>query len=318
MSLSPQPITSVACLNLDQIGRLLWAQSYAMAVQLNTSVQWKPYKDSKLLNLAYVLMPWKGGPGWVEVEQNQRRIQEKSKEYFDRGLDVLMKKFCEGPASVMRYLSDAEKIRDHALQGVAEAFRSASDINREVLGETSQGIKRLAVIKATSSIALAGMSGGLALAGGSVGLVATAGSVNLGFSLTKAVVKNWGELATVGALAIELSKDAASDLMQKGGEKMIGTGVAHVWTAAPKWAEAQKRIMTLSGDLARKTSTQKKAKIGRKLIASQQKLAGAEAQAAKGIQMVRIGKNVVRYVPVVFAGLDILDAIVEYQEDTSL
>jgi hypothetical protein len=286
-----------------------------MAVQFNTSIQWKPYRESKFLNFAYMLMPWKGGPGWVEVEQNQKRIQEQVTALFDRSVDGFLNKLSEGPEPVMRYLSASQRIRDESFQSISEAFASASDINSEVLGETREGIKRLALVKAASTITLAGLSGGVVLAGGSVGLVTAAQSVSLGFSLTKAVVTNWGEVKMAGALAIELAKD---QVPEKGGKMLSAAGMWNLWQTAPKWADAQKRVMKLSGDLAKKVSSQKRSKIGRKLINAQKDLAVAEAQAAKGAKMVTIGKNIARYAPVVFAGWDMYDAIVDYGEDTSL
>ncbi len=305
----------MACLSFEQIGRLLWSKSHAMAVQLNTSVHWKPYKDSKVLNLAYALMPWKEGPGWVEVAQDRQRIEESTRNFFDRSVDTFFNKLSEGPSGLMRYLADTEKIRDEALQAVQNTFMSASDINHQVLGETQEGVRRLAIIKAASSITLAGISGGVVLAGGSVGLVTATQSVSLGFSLTKAVIKNWGELKTVGAVAIELAKDKVPE---QGGKALTAAGFWNAWQASPKWVAAEKRVMSLSGDLARKISSQKKAKIGRKLLAAQKDLTNAEAQSAKGMKMMSIGKNIARYAPVVFAALDVYEAIVEYGEDTSL
>lgn len=75
--------------------------------------------------------------------------------------------------------------------------------------------------------------------------------------------------------------------------------------------------MRLSVDLAKKVSSLKKARIGRKLLTAQEDLSTAELQAGKGMRMMTVGKNIAHYAPVVFAAFDIYEAIVDYGEDTA-
>ena len=100
--------TRIACLNFEQIGRLLRTYALASAIQKNTRIEWKEYKESTVLNAVYFLMPWKEGPGWAEVNQDQQRIKEEAMFIFNSCIDTLLVKIAvksKQKAWLLRYNS---------------------------------------------------------------------------------------------------------------------------------------------------------------------------------------------------------------------
>ena len=311
--------TSVACLSLEQIFRLLYSTAFAVAVQQNTRSKWVEYRDSKVLNFIYSAMPWKGGPGWIEVEQNWREIECRKRKIFLDHVEVFLRKLELGPGSVVDYLIRMEELRDQAQKGWMDVFIEAGELNRGIIDETGLGISRLAKIKAASTIAVALLSGGTTVFVGGV-TASYASAVNLGYSLTASIAKNLAEAKGAKALAIDVGKELVKEKANKGAEggaKML-TSIGF-WTfvnESGKWDVAVQKVQRLSADLARKTSSAKIAKIGRKVANAQAEVARSGTGMVKGIQLTRAGQMLSVAVPVVFAGLDILLAIKEYTEDT--
>lgn len=314
----------VACLSLEQVFRLLYSTAFAWAVQRNSHVKWVEYRDSRVLNFLYGVMPWKGRPGWAELDQNWQEIRRDTIDLFKGQVDVFLRKLDAGPKVVIEYLEQMEWQRNQAQQGWMSTLNEVHEINEGVMAETSRAIRNLALVKAASTIAIAVMSGGAAIVVGGSTAVA-AGAVNFGYSVTAAVAKNLAQAKGAGAIALDVGieggKEAANQLSGKtagaAAQRVEALGVVKVFLETGKWQEAVKKIETLSVQLARKRSSAKIASLGRKVAAAQVQATTARAGMTQGVKLIRAAGTLRAAVPVVFAGLDVLLAIKEYGEDTA-
>ncbi len=316
MSTVPHQVR-VACFSLEGVARFLWSVAHARAVDRHTHASWVDYKESTVLNVIYTVMWWKEGPGTVEVSQNREAIRESTQTFFVQYFDTFIKTIPQGVSHVVDYLDRMDQVRASALESVQNLFGETQRINAEIIGQTNQAIRNLAAVKLGSTIILAGMTGGLAVTGS--GLALAAGSVNLGYSVTGAVVKNWASLKGAGAMAIDVGKELLKEGVQqaatKGAETMMALGTMQAFLAAGKWDEAVQEVDKLTKEIARKVSNKKKARVGRKLNEAQAVKGGARKEIEQGVKLQQAGGKVLRAVPIVFAAIDIINAVSEYEDD---
>lgn len=221
-----QSLPPVAIFNAEKLLRFFKSTGLAVAQQHNLQIVWREYKDSTVLNAVYALMPWKEGPGYVEVDIKWVDVRQQAEKNAQHYLEMFLQKCCEGPAAAVKYLENLAKVRDSALTGVHDAFRMASEINDEIMGEVDQAVTTLKRIKAGSELIIAGTvivtTGGAGLGAMGVGsgglltaLAAEAGgasAVSLGYSVTKAVIEGWNAVPDAKAIAIAGGQPFATDL----------------------------------------------------------------------------------------------------------
>src|ERR1051326_5501194 len=148
---------SVAVLDLRAMVGFFSSVAFAVELQRGTHIRWQDYKDSQVLNIVYALMPWKGEPGWVEVDQDiaaiKRSANFRAAQLFGTFLHELETR---GPKGAGLYADRMADVRDSALQSVHQLFREANQINAEVTDKTGEAIRTLAVIRLGSSLLVSG------------------------------------------------------------------------------------------------------------------------------------------------------------------
>ncbi len=315
-SAAPVPTANrqVSVIVFDLAGTLQFLGSVAMsvAIQNHTTLFWKEYRDSKVLNAIYTVFAWKGQPGWVEISQDWEKIHATRNQLWERYMLAFLKKASAGPAEACTYLQRMEDVKAGAIEGVQWVFSEAQKINSEVIGETQTAIKRLAVIKCTAAVSIAVMSGGLAVVGSSIAV--QAGTVALGYKVTAVVVKSLDEGKSAKVVAIDMGKGVGKEI---GEDKLAQPGLEYAlrWLVTrPAAIEAAKKLglfASINGAVntyAEQLARAKAESLKRKLAA---RIADRNARAA-GLA----GGAVSRGVPVLFAVKDIVEAIDEYNEDT--
>src|SRR5579871_2506007 len=80
-NMSASKLPQLMCLDLHRAALLVWSTAHARALQEHTRIEWRPYRDSKVLNAVYGVLFWKEGPGTAEVRQDQHRIIAVTHEY---------------------------------------------------------------------------------------------------------------------------------------------------------------------------------------------------------------------------------------------
>jgi hypothetical protein len=285
-------------------------------LQENTHIEWKPYRDSKVLNFIYdTLVPWKAGPGTAEINQDLARVNRLTTQYFDHLFDIFIEKsITKGPADLVHYVNNLVATRAYALQAVQEMFRDATAINEEVAGTAHEAVQKLAAIKLASTLVLTGMSCGVALSGAGVALIAQASGVKFAYDLSLDIVK-----PDLAATAKGIGYDSEKILLDIGSDH-LKEHVAKAGEHALKESEGKldlaiQRINRYSAQLAKHIRSKKAIKITRRLGSAE-----ADASfAARHAQLAKTAMKGVKFVgkalPVVFATWDAIDAIKEYHED---
>ena len=314
---TPAATRNVSIVVFDLAGTLQFLGSVAMsvAIQNHTTLFWKEYRDSRVLNAIYTVFAWKGQPGWVEISQDWEKIHATRNRLWERYMMAFLKKASTGPAAACTYLDRMESVKASAIEGVQWVFAEAQKINSEVIGETQTAIKRLAAIKCGAAVSIAVMSGGLAVVGSSIAV--QAGTVALGYKVTGAVVKSLEEGKNAQVVAIDMGTLAKGVGKEVGEDKVAQPGLEYAlrWLVTrPAAIEAAKRMglfASINGAVnsyAEQLARAKAESLKRKLAA---RIADRNARAAG-----MAGGVVSRGVPVLFAIKDIVEAVDDYQSDT--
>lgn len=337
MAAPAKNLPKVVVFNLPALLRFFKSVALAAAQLNNIHIVWKEYKESTVLNVVYALMPWKGTPGWAEVEMKWADVRANAEHLTGRYVEAFIKKCGEGPKAVIKYLEQLQKIRESALDSVREAFRSVSKINAEVIGEVDKGITTLRQIKAGSQLILAGTvivtSGGTLLAGaglGSNGIVAAlaaeaggASAVSFGFSISKAIVEGWSAAGDSQVLAVAGGEQFAKDLgdgkvsvpggvigeTAKEASQHLAKGAATVLLTGGKYAERMAHLQRAAAEyerqLARARTANRQAKLQARLANRQGQMQNMSTRA--GTKAAAAGA----FLGIIFAGKDAYDALCE-------
>ncbi len=312
------PRLSFMCLDLRRCAILVWSTAWARALQQQTQIEWQPYRASKVLNAVYSVLFWKEGPGTAEIRQDQRRVDELTRQFFDHTFDIFLdKSFTNGPVALARYVDGLVSARAYALESVGQVFKEASSINNEVVSEASQTVKTLARIKLASALTLTGLNCCVAMAGGSVALVAQTGFVKLGADVAGEIIKPHDH---IGGNVKGVAYQVVRDRMEKGSDKLAlhveRVGEQAMEEYGPKLVSAQQRIERYSADLARKIRGRKRVVAARRLETAVADETLAEGTIESVSHTVKIAKVAGKALPLVFATWDLVDALNEYSEDT--
>jgi hypothetical protein len=314
MAIAPHS-ASVVVFDLPATLQFLGSVALAEAIQFNTNMQWKDYKDSTVLNVIYAaFLGFKGRPGWVEVEQNWNVIRQRQQELWLRHVETFLKKLREGPHSVCLFLERMQEVKNSALQGVQAVFRDAQQINAEIAGETTRAIENLALIKCGATITLAALTGGLAITGATVAVVVEAGAVSLGYKVAAHFAKDLQQAKSAQAIAVDLGKNTGKEVAE---DKLIQPGAEWTfrWLLTRPGTIAFAQKLGLFGNATGAIEEYSRQLANARTVARQAKLTARIAGKQSGMATA-LGTVATRVVPVVFAIKDIVEAVDEYREDT--
>jgi hypothetical protein len=331
-------ILPTVCFDLSAISRFFRSCALTIATQQTTQIQWATYRDSKVLNAVYFMMFWKEPPGFAEVSMATKfDLEKKTDELHQQYLFAWVRKLAlEGPRSAQIYVDNMIRAREISRLAVQDLFREVGSINADVINQTQQAISDLAKIKLGAQVGVAVIGGvaglafiGAAAAGGAggaslmiVGL--KAGATATGFavvgganSITHSMIKTWegGAAAKVAGVSMEAGKITASEIAGAAAGRSLERALSGSTQAAQIIKSAQGEIAKFSARLAQeglKKSAQAKAT---NIVASRTAQAAVQKTALQGFQQTaRVAATAGRSIPVLFAALDVWDAVGDYRE----
>lgn len=332
-------LPQITILNLPVLLRFFKSVALAVAQNNHIHVVWREYKESSVLNALYAIMPWKDKPGFVEVEVNHSEIIKQSEFLTDKFVSTFMVKAKQGSAVALKYLEELQTMRESSLEFVRETFRSASEINNDVIGAIDQGVRSLQLIKAGSQLIIAGTvivtSGGALLAGLGLGsssvvaaLAAPAAGVSatsFGFSISKAIVEGWHTAGDSQILAIAGGERFYSELAnnhrvtepggvitestKEGVQRLAAAGTSTALLASGKYADRVNHLKGAAAEyerqLANARTANRQAKLAARLASRQNEMTSITQQI--GTKAAAAGA----FLGIIFAGKDAYDAICE-------
>lgn len=292
----------------EQLLRFFRSVAFAKFTAKNIKLEWVPYKDSKVLNIIYGLMPWKGEPGTVEVKiLNEHLSGSEIQKDADHLMDVFLEKLAAKPASAAGFLQLQENIRQMNLQSVQDIYTEARDISRDLIAATQRGIQNLANIKLASTVALKTM-----------GLVPGAPFlVSLGYDVALEYIKELGKsddamLAGIKGLekeAVEIGKHKIEKAAEHKADELLRKGDGY-----KKEMEAlEKKIEDIERQLERKIKQNKRNKFQTRMETRKNELLARQ----KDLKQTNIKVKALSAVKYVFFAYDIYEAYKEYHEETS-
>lgn len=299
-----------------------------IAMQRSIRISWVEYRDSAVLNVAYTILFWKEGPGWVEVNvKSVSELDAEIEQLTDQFVQSFLKKLHEdGFQEASRYASRMHALKLDAKEAIDQAFREAQEINNEVIGKTTGTIENLARIKLGAAVGVAvisGTAGVLAVAGATSVLGVSAGAgplvfaaVGLTNSVTHSVIKTWEDGDTAKAVAIDFGKAGLSDGAGKAAEIAGEKATANFATKVMARNNAEVAVRRYADILGRRSTTPANiAKRTQRLAHAQGALGQAQVSATRAAATNTVARGVGYALPVVFAAWDILDAVETYNED---
>ncbi|WP_299444732.1 hypothetical protein [uncultured Rhodospira sp.] len=328
----------VVCYDLPAISRFFRSCALAIATQQTTHLHWETYKDDSVLNAVYTVMFWKEPPGFATVKTATRAEIERltDKLHQDFLMHWLHTLHVQGPPAAHAYVTRMQKVRATSYAAVQDTFRSATNINMEVVGQTNEAIKRLAQVKlgAQIGVAVIGAVAGVgfvaaAAGGGTAGASLTilgleAGASGTAFavagtahSVTHSVIKTWeaGTTAQVAGIATEGGKATASEIGGAIADRTLQNALQGTARSRQIIKSCEGEIRKYSQRLAQeglKKSAQRKAS---NIVTTRTARVASEKAAIAGYG--RTAANAARAakaIPVLFAAWDIWDAVGDYRE----
>jgi hypothetical protein len=307
----------VAVFNLRRLIGCLNSVAYARAATIGTSMQYQNFSESGVMNA--LISACTGQPGIADINQNTVAIEHQRKQFAKSYLQTALNKAHDDPSDFLAYLNHLEKVKEQNLAMLRQTFQQAAAVNSGIDHSLTIAIDVLAATKAASTIAIAVTPVGLTFAGAEASLIATASGVAFVYSIGKGIAKNLGEAKDVKVIAFDAGKDFAKEAGKEGISRVADKVKEH---AAEKLAEhtdliteAEQKIDELTVKLARKVSSKKIAKLNRQIGRAEEALSEAKTMASKA-RLTGIAAS--RGVPVVFAAMDIWEAIDDLQKDVGL
>lgn len=321
---------STICYDLPTISRFFRSCALTIATEQTTSMQWVTYRDSSVLNAIYTVMFWKEPPGLAEVNTGSREaVERKTDELHERYLLAWIGKLAlAGPGAAQHYVNEMVLLREQAKQSVQELFRGVSGINADVLGETRQAISYLANIKLGAQVGVAaiGAVAGLALVGAGAGasvLTLQLGASASGFAAVgggnayaHSLIKNWegGMAAQVVGISSETGKIAVSEGAGELSKRALDRALQGSAQSAHIILSAEGEIAKYSARLSQEGLRKAAAAKANDIVARRTAHVQAQTAANAAFQTTaKVATRVGQTVPVVFAALDIWDAVADYR-----
>jgi hypothetical protein len=310
-----QPNHPAICYDLQTVSQFYRSVALSVAMQRHTRTQWVEYRDSSVLNAIYGLMCWKVAPGSVEVVQSTAKIDATTGELHEQYLNAWLRKLMQqGPMVANHHATQMGRLRDDARGFVQEAIRDATELNREIVGETSAAIKKLALIRlgGTVGVAVIGATGAIVLTGAGAALVS---GVGLAYSVTGSIIKTWEQGGTASAVAIDVGKAGADAGLGKFAEAKRIKALADQTKAQHVIRSAQGQIRKQSERLLQEGLRKRQASKATSILrGSKAQLARQQGVLARAGQMAKAASVAAKAVPLVFAAMDVWGAWTEYDE----
>lgn len=315
---APAPV-SVAVLDLKALAGFFRSVALSIEIQANTRLQWKEYRESTVLNIAYALMPWKEGPGMAEINQDWRLISTNADRRSGEMLGVFLDKLHNGgPMAAAGYVDQMDRLRTYTRRAVQELFADASAINAQVAGQAGQAARNLALIQFGCTVLLAATGCYVAL-GASVptvlmgGMTATqmaagVGAINLGYNVVGALVKDAASWSSAKTIAIEVSKDRTGALGSPWFLSRDTAAAQEIGQQQGVLQKAEQDIARYNEKLGRKLGDARRGRYARNLARQQAAAEEAGKRIARG-EMTRTGARMaMKAIPVVFLAHDLYNA----------
>lgn len=197
--------------------RFLRSVALARAHQERVKLRWVEDQSGFMRGL-YSVMFWKGRPGWAEVDPGDaREIERLADQYMSAYIEGWIKRCCEGPQAVKKYLEGMAESRQYSLDAIQEVYRDASELNVEVRREAARGIEILASYKLTADLFV--KTAALVAPGASQ---FAASFVDAGYDFSLILVKSLDD--TPKASVVAIGEKTGEILADKGGEKAAEKG----------------------------------------------------------------------------------------------
>lgn len=310
---APKPIP-VSVLRMEALIGYFRSMAMAIEIQLNTRPYWKDYNESTVLNIAYALMPWKGKPGTMEVEQDWRVIEARTQVRTKAMLDTFFKKLESGPQTANDYCRQMSGLRESALMAVQQVFNDAAQVNAMVAQEAANGARNMARLQFACTLILATAGCYLALGGAvpavlattNVGLKATA--VGLSYNIAGTLVKDGEFWSRAQAIAIESGKSGGGEWLGHA-EKSAQTKLAETIAGkSQQIAATEANVNRLNAQIARTANERKMAQLLAKRAGKEAVIARARDDIAKAGTR-QMGWTVAsKTVPLLFLAHDVYNA----------
>lgn len=229
-------------------------------------------------------------------------------------------------------------VRDSALASVRSTFQDAAQINRAITGETGAAIRKLAAIRLASTFAVTGISCVLTL-GGTAVEVAAAARLSSAYGFAGAALKDWGDAEHAKGIVTETGeerlKNAAakngagehrsaviSEAVKQAGEQAVDRRAEAGVSASIKWAlsylpgirAAQIKVNRYAAELAKDIQQRERKIAERRFEKATGEKSAQLAGARNAIRTVKAARAVKFSISLIFAALDLKEALSEYIE----
>jgi hypothetical protein len=327
------------CYDFTDVSRYFRSVATTIALQRNTTLEWNTYYDSSVLNGIYSLLFWKALPGIAEVNTaSHRAITEEVDQLHERFVLAWLRKLHEGgPAAANEYVRHMGEVREAARDAIDDVFRDAGRINSEVAGETRDAIIFLSRVRlaATVGVAVIGGAAGIAFAAAAAGGGAAAAggltvfgiqagasgaafsAAGLGFSVTGSIIKTWedGPKAQIAAVSMEAGKAAASEVGGTVAQNALDRALTEQARSKQIIASAEGQIKQHSERLARDNLRKGAVAKSRDIVERATRQVAKEADnLARAGAVAKYAGAAAKGIPVVFAAIDIMDAVSDYNQ----
>jgi hypothetical protein len=311
----------IAAFNLNRIYHFVNSVAYAQAAQNHTKLYWHTYDQNVVINAIYSVMFWKDAPGTVEVSQNSQLIEGRRSDLMRHYWTTSLGRLQQGPLALITYLETLDEIKQVSIGSLRETFRDANKLNSQIGEDTQTGIEWLSAIKLSSTVFIAAASGGLTLSGGAAAV--SASYVSAGYSVLGTFAKDMASAKHADVMAIDISKQAAkvagqekiSQTAERSAQKLEKNAETRIARESGLMREAEARINLLSREIARKTSSSKIAKLGRKIGYAEGERAFAQAATVNAQRIVQFAHLAGKALPIVFLAHDVMEGFEEFHKD---
>jgi hypothetical protein len=333
------PDIPLICYDFTEVSRFFRSVAMTIALQRNTLLEWSTYRDSLVLNGIYSALFWKAPPGTVEVRTADRlAMEEEVDKLHERFVLAWLRKLHEGgPEAGNAYVDHMAEVRQAARDALDDVLHDAARMNSEVAGETRDAIVMLAryrlaagvgvaVIGGAAGIAFAAAAagGGAAAAGGITvfGLQAGAsgaafGTAGLGISVTNTIVKTWenGPEAKLAAVSMDAGKAAVSEAGGTVAQSAVHKALTQQARSEQIIRSAEAMIKQHSERLARDDLRKGSLRKSRNIVEKSTRQVARESDAlTRAGNLARQAGTFAKGIPVVFAAMDIIGALGDYQQ----
>ena len=303
-------LLKAAVIELPRFVGFINSVAYAPAASLCTTLAYEQFSTNRVMN--FLVQATTGEPGFPEIQQDTRQIEELRKRFVGRLMDDALEAAAGGGPRFSAMMAHLEDSKQRDLMRVQQVFGQAREISANIEGRLTLAVKTLATVKAASSIMIAVTPVGAAAVGASAALVASAGTVSFVYSVSKAVAKNVAEGNDAGVIAFEVGKEGGKEGIQRGADAVQHAAGRTMTMHERLIDDASRKIDVLTRRLERQLAMAKRAQLDRRLGRATE----TAATSSRSLQAAGRLRFAARGVPVVFAGLDVWEAIGDFRQET--